>query len=79
MVFVELIRDSVWLSLRLLSNARRSIRDQVKGYEINELLVLREELIGTWSVFKASFGSIGSEQGMISAYNPRNEGIISET
>ena len=77
MVFVELIRDSVWLSLRLLSNARRSIRDQVKGYEINELL--REELIGTWSVFKASFGSIGSGQGMISAYNPRNEGTISET
>lgn len=77
MVFVELIRDSVWLSLRLLSNARRSIRDQVKGYEINELL--REELIGTWSVFKASFGSIGSGQGMISAYNPRNEENISET
>ena len=77
MVFVELIQDLVWLSLRLLSNARRSIRDQVKGYEINELL--REELIGTWSVFKASFGSIGSGQGIISAYNPHNEETISET
>lgn len=77
MVFVELIRDSVWLSLRLLSNMRRSIRDQVKEYEINELL--RKELIGTWSVLKASFDSIGSGQGMISAYNPRNEENISET
>ena len=73
---MELIRDSLWLSRMLLSNARRSIRDQVKGYEINELL--REELIGTRSVFKASFDFIGSGQGMISAYNPRNEETIFE-
>ena len=59
MVIIELIRDSVWLSLRLHSNARRSIRDQVKGYEINGLL--REELIGTRSVFKAPFDFIGRE------------------